>query len=204
MDPRRDDCARQLAVARAGSKEALGELLEVCRAYLLKIAAECLDPKLISKADAADMVQETFLEAHRDFVHFRGADESALRAWLRRLLLNNVANFFRRFRTGGKRAVDLEVAVGADALAARIWGVSSDPAPSDRVSAEEQVQLLDRALTRLPDEYRRVLHLRYREQRSYEEIGGEMLFTSNAARKLATRAVRALQLQFERRPNRAG
>jgi len=198
MDPRREHCARRLAAARTGSKEALGELLELCRAYLLKVAAETLDPKLIPKADAADLVQETFLEAHRDFVHFHGTDESQLRAWLRRLLLNNVANFFRRFRSGGKRAVDQEVAVGADALAALIWGASTDPTPSDNLSAEEQAQILEQALNRLPDAYRQVLHLRYREQQSFEEIGGAMLFTPNAARKLATRAVRALQQQFER------
>jgi len=198
MDPRSQHCARRLAAARRGSKEALGEVLEPCRAYLLKVAAELLGPKFVSKADAADLVQETFLEAHRDFVHFHGTDELELRAWLRRLLLNNVANFFRRYRSGGKRAVDQEVAVGADALAALIWGVSSDPSPSATVSAEEQAEILDRALKRLPDDYRRVLHLRYQEQQSFEEIGGEMKFTSNAARKLTTRAVRALQQQFER------
>jgi RNA polymerase sigma-70 factor, ECF subfamily len=197
MDSRPDHCAGRLAAARTGSTEALGELLEPCRSYLLKVAAELLGPKHFSKADAADLVQETFLEAHRDFEHFRGADESELRAWLRRLLLNNVANFFRRYRSGGKRAVDQEVAVGADALAALIWGVSEDPTPSDCVSAEEQAQRLDSALKQLPDDYRQVLHLRYREQRSFEEISGVMLFSPNAARKLAARAVRALQQQFE-------
>jgi RNA polymerase sigma-70 factor (ECF subfamily) len=197
MDSRSDDCTDRLAAARAGSTEAVGEVLEPYRAYLLKVAAELLGPKLYSKADAADLVQETFLEAHRDFDHFHGADDSALRAWLRRLLLNNVANFFRRFRSGGKRAVDQEVPVEADALAALIWGASDDSTPSDHVSADEQAQRLNRALERLPDEYRRVLHLRYREQRSFEEIGGLMSCTPNAARKLASRAVRALQQQFE-------
>src|SRR5262245_17462993 len=188
MDSRPDQCAGRLAAARAGSTVALGEVLEPCRAYLLKVAAETLDPKLISKADAGDLVQETFLEAHRDFVHFRGTNESELRTWLRRLLLNNVANFFRGFRPGGKRAVNQEVPVGADALAALIWGASGDPTPSDCVSAEEQAQRLDRALERLPVEYRLVLHLRFREQRSFDEIGGVMMYTPNAARKLATRA----------------
>ena len=186
----------RLDAARTGSTKALGELLELCRAYLLKVASEAIDQKLIPKADAADLVQETFLEAHRDFLHFHGSTESELRAWLRRLLLNNVANFFRRFRSGGKRTVDLEVPVGADALAALIWGASSDSTPSSTVSAEEQAQLMDRALARLPDDYRRVLHLHYREQRSYDEIGSDMSLSPNAARKLTTRAVRALQLRF--------
>jgi RNA polymerase sigma-70 factor, ECF subfamily len=83
MDRRRAHRARRLSAARKGSKEALGVLLEPCRAYLLKVAAELLGPKFLSKADATDLVQETFLETHRDFVHFHGTDESELRAWLR-------------------------------------------------------------------------------------------------------------------------
>ena len=198
MELRLEHCSRRLTAARTGCNQALGELLEPYRAYLLKVAAECLDPRLVPKADAADLVQDTFLEAHRDFVVFNGTDEPTFRAWLRRLLLNNVASFVRRFRRGGKRAVDQEVAVGADALAALISGASTDPTPSDCVSAEELAQLLQHALNRLPDAYRHVLHLRYREQRSFTEIGGEMMFTPNAARKLTTRAVRALRQQFAR------
>src|SRR5690349_15670639 len=61
-----------LQEARTGSLEALGELLEQCRDYLLTIARRELPPPLQAKVDPADVVQETFIEATRDFAHFRG------------------------------------------------------------------------------------------------------------------------------------
>src|SRR5438874_1463377 len=97
-----------LAAARAGSSEALGNVLETCRAYLLLIARQELDTELQAKGGASDLVQETFLEAQRDFRQFAGQTEEELLAWLRRLLLNNVANFRRRYRETAKRDVNAE------------------------------------------------------------------------------------------------
>src|SRR5262245_58767873 len=97
--------------ARAGSREALGKLLESCRGYLLILANGELDADLQAKEGASDRVQETFLEAQRDFGQFQGRSEAELLAWLRRLLLNNIANFTRRYRITGKRSVEREVAL---------------------------------------------------------------------------------------------
>src|SRR5262249_52338401 len=96
-----------LAQAHAGSADALGRLLEGCRGYLLMIAREELAPDLQAKGGASDLVQETFLDAQRDFARFQGADEAELLAWLRRVLLNNLANFTRRFREAEKRSIAL-------------------------------------------------------------------------------------------------
>src|SRR5262249_46344878 len=100
------DC---LLAARAGSREALGEVLEACRAYLLLVANKEIDPQLQAKGGASDLVQETFLEAQRAFGRFQGTTADELRAWLRQLLLHNVADFGRRYRGTGKRRVEREV-----------------------------------------------------------------------------------------------
>src|SRR6516225_10133589 len=98
------DVARWLASARAGSPEALGQALEACRGYLLAIAQQELDPELQAKGGASDLVQETFLKAHRHFSHFHGSAEEELLAWLRRLLLNHLADFRRLYQETQKRA----------------------------------------------------------------------------------------------------
>src|SRR5262249_54728266 len=108
MDESAADGAGWLARARAGDRDALGRVLEVCRRYLLLIADRQLDADLRAKGGASDLVQETFLEAQRDFAQFAGNSEEELRAWLRRMLLNNLGNFTRRYRATGKRAVGRE------------------------------------------------------------------------------------------------
>src|SRR5436309_13462494 len=99
------EMANRLVEARAGSDEALGQVLEACRGYLLLIAQQELDPELRAKGGASDLVQETFVKAHRHFAHFQGDSDVELRAWLRRLLLNNLADFRALYREAGKRQV---------------------------------------------------------------------------------------------------
>jgi DNA-directed RNA polymerase specialized sigma24 family protein len=72
--------------------------------------AQELDPELRAKGGGSDLVQETFLKAHRHFDQFHGRAEEELLAWSRRLLLNNLADFRRRYQETQKRATCLESA----------------------------------------------------------------------------------------------
>ena len=72
--------------ARAGDEDARGRLLEAYRSYLALLARLQLGRDLQGKVDPSDLVQEVFLEAHRDWGQFRGQTEGELRAWLRRML----------------------------------------------------------------------------------------------------------------------
>ena len=56
-----------LALARSGNGAALGRLLESYRSYLLLLARLQIGRRLQSKVEPADVVQETFLAAHRHF-----------------------------------------------------------------------------------------------------------------------------------------
>src|SRR5439155_18589150 len=86
-----------LRQARAGDGAALGQLLELYQNYLLLLARLQIGRRLQSKVDAADLVQETFLEAHRHFAQFRGTTEEELVSWLRHILAANLANLVRRY-----------------------------------------------------------------------------------------------------------
>ena len=184
-----------LGEARAGSAEALGDALEACRGYLLTVAQRELDPGLRAKGGASDLVQQTFLEAQRDFGRFQGETEAELLAWLRRLLLNNLANFVRDYRETAKRQVAREVGL-PDADSSRYSGptpAAATPSPSKQAMAHERTESVVQALDKLPPDYRQVVLLRYREERSFEEIGRLMGRTANAARKLWLRAVERLK-----------
>jgi RNA polymerase sigma-70 factor (ECF subfamily) len=191
-----NDIAESLQLARAGSQEALGTVLETCRRYLLGIANREFDPGLRAKGGPSDLVQETFLEAKRDFPQFQGTTEAELLSWLRQMLLHNVENFNRSYRDTNKRQVGREVDLGGTEGGLRL--VDEVLTPSHHAIADEQRQELRRALEQLPDDYRQILLLRYEENRSFEEIGQIMQRTANASRKLWGRAVERLQQEFER------
>ena len=59
-----------LEAARQGSPDALGQVLEYCRPYLLAVANEQLETDLQAKAGASDLVQDTFVEAHPRLRYF--------------------------------------------------------------------------------------------------------------------------------------
>jgi RNA polymerase sigma-70 factor (ECF subfamily) len=191
--------ARWLPAARAGSQEALGRLLEACRGYLLMIARDELDPRLSAKGSASDLVQETFLEAQRDFAQFHGSTTEEVLAWLRRLLLNNLVNFSRRFRQTGKREVSREVSLDAGEPGGRLreFLTADTPAPVRLVAEREQAEVVWRSLERLPADYRRVLLLRHREGRSFEQIARVMGRSLNAVHKLWVRAVERIRREVE-------
>src|SRR5690349_9880962 len=91
--PNADDSPeRLLEQARAGCTDAQGRLLELYRNYLRLLARTQIDLALRVRLDASDLVQETLLEAHRDFRHFAGTTEKELLAWLRRILVRNLAD----------------------------------------------------------------------------------------------------------------
>ncbi|HEV8060723.1 MAG TPA: sigma-70 family RNA polymerase sigma factor [Gemmataceae bacterium] len=192
-----ENAVEWLPAAQAGSTEALGQVLEACRAYLLLIAQQELEPEFQAKGGASDLVQQTFLEAHRDFAQFHGTTHEALLAWMRRLLLTNLANFRRDYRRH-KRKVTREVALpGGDSSFQGTGGLPGDtPTPSVATMRNEQNEALERALQRLPEDYRLVVQLRYREERSFEEIATLMQRSQNAVRKLWARAIERLQQEL--------
>jgi RNA polymerase sigma-70 factor (ECF subfamily) len=186
------DALRQ---ARAGSNEALGQLLMGCRQYLLLVANQKLDDGLRGKVNPSDVVQETFLEAQRDFSGFHGEREDELLAWLGRILSNNLANVTRHFRGTEMRAVQREVSLaGADSGPQPAGQLAADtPTPSKKAVVREQAAALEQALGRLPEHYRRAIQLRYDDDRSFAEIGEALGCSAEAARKLWARAIDQLQ-----------
>src|SRR3954453_22148933 len=88
-----------LARACAGEEPARGQLLELYRNYLRLMARSLISQPLRVRLDASDLVQETFLKAHREFASFLGATEAELVAWLRQILVRSLADQVRQHRT---------------------------------------------------------------------------------------------------------
>ena len=155
-----------------------------------------LDPEIQAKEGASDLVQQTFLEAQRDFAHFEGTSERELLAWLRHLLLHNAGKLQRRYRTR-KRQAGREVALAADSASARHDPAADGTSPSGHAAANEEAARLEEVLGRLPEPYRRVIQWRHCEQCSFQEIGARLGRTPGAARMLWVRAVERLREELQ-------
>src|SRR5690242_138825 len=154
-----------LQEARAGDAATLGRLLELYRRYLALLARVQIGQRLQGKVDASDLVQETFLEAHRNFARFRGAGEAQFVSWLRQILAAKLADLLRRYLGTRGRDVRLEREIGdaLDRSSALLQGglVAPSSSPSQQAARREQAVLLADALGQLPDDYREALVLRH-------------------------------------------
>ena len=184
----------RLAAARGGSAEAIGRLLEGCRQYLLLVANEELPSDLQAKVAASDLVQDTFVKAHEHFAQFRGGTPDELFAWVRRILLNDLANCNRHYYQTGKRQLSREVPL-ANPPPANLQNALASEADSPRTKllVQEKADALDRALEQLPGDYRDAILWRTRDGLPFEEIGRRLDRSERAARKLWVRAIERLQ-----------
>ena len=74
-----------------------GAELEQFRPYLQLLARLQLSPRLRSKLEPSDIVQQTLLHAHEARAQFRGRTEAEVAAWLRKILARNLAHALRDY-----------------------------------------------------------------------------------------------------------
>ncbi len=195
------DSAKLLALAQSGDREALGPLLDHFRPYLIVIAHRQLDERLKGRLDATDVVQTTFLEAHRDFPNFRGQDINTLLSWLRNILHNNVETTHHRHLVALKRSAKRETS-------SRVQNASSEPepivnwipsdssSPSQRAMRDEAAASLAISLMQLPNTQSEAIRLRYLEGLSIRDIAQKMEKTEMAVAGLLKRGLKSLRMDL--------
>lgn len=184
---------RWIEEARGGSREALNRLLEVCRAYLLLVANQDLDPAVRARLGPSDVVQESLVEAARGFPDFRGSTEAELLAWLRRILQHNLANVREKHIEAGRRSVAREVPLAETPLGdLQFRLLAPDSSPSQQMRASEEDEAVQRALAQLPEHYRQVLVMHTWDGMTFAQIGAQTGRSEDAARKLWGRAAEEL------------
>jgi RNA polymerase sigma-70 factor (ECF subfamily) len=189
--------------ARAGDPAALGRLLELYRNYLRLQARTLIGRTLQVRLDPSDLVQETFLEAARDFARFAGSTEAGLIAWLRQILIRNLADQARHSQADKRdvrREESLEALLEQSRQAAEQALAQAASSPSAQARRREQAVLLADALEALPPDHREVILLRHVEHLKFDEIATRMGRSSGAVRMLWTRALERLQRLLEERP----
>ncbi len=201
-DPDPDDVAGLIARARRGDAAARDWLFARCRDYLGFAARARVESWLRAKVDASDLVQQTLLEACRDFPRFEGVTEKEWLGWLRRILDHNAADFVRRYGKAAKRQVGREVPFGDLAGSEAGIGAPEPSAPGASPSQEllraDTERRVAAALAELPTDYQEVIVLRNVQRLPFDEVGRRMNRSRPAAQMLWMRAIQRLRAVLER------
>ena len=189
----RPDAEHLLRAARKGERDAWGDLLDVYRNYLTLLAKLQIGRRLQGKADASDIVQETFLQAHRCFAQFRGTSAAEFGAWLRQILASRLAKLVWRYHGAQRRNVRLErelqdeMARSSQLLEGGLMARQSSP--SSQAARREEGLLLADCLNELPEDYREVLVLRHLEGLTFPEVAERLGRSVDSVRKLWIRGL---------------
>jgi RNA polymerase sigma-70 factor (ECF subfamily) len=133
--------------------------------------------RIRDRATAQDVTAEVFHDALRNLQRFewRGVPFAA---WLYRIASNAIANHFQR--------ASRETAHASDAI---------EPA-KDEMAATEQRAALFRSVDRLPGDQRRVIVMRFAEEKSIREIAEELGRSEGAIKQLQFRGLANLRAQM--------
>ncbi|HVF27826.1 MAG TPA: sigma-70 family RNA polymerase sigma factor [Pyrinomonadaceae bacterium] len=126
------------------------------------------------REEARDLTQETFLQAFRHIVNFRG--DSDLRTWLYRIAVNQARNrrrWWRRRRRDATLSLDARSGDSEVPLGAQLSD-ESQANPEQLTLTRERERALVSALGALARPYREVVVLRDIEGLSYEEVAAAL------------------------------
>jgi RNA polymerase sigma-70 factor (ECF subfamily) len=201
MPTSQSDHDQLLRQAGAGDLDAFARLFDRHRALLRLVVRAQMGPVLRRKADSSDLIQETFLTAAHSLGEFRGQDMASFVRWLEVIATRRVCDAYRRYVGAEKRAATREVSLDqlmarADRSTDRLAMVLAEPSqatPSQAARHGELVVQLANALSELPEDYQRVVEMRFLEERPLEEIAREMGRSKGAVTMLLARAVQRLR-----------
>jgi RNA polymerase sigma-70 factor, ECF subfamily len=175
--------------------------LSRCRNLLLILARIHHDPRLRGKCDPSDIVQLTLLKAHTNQDQFRGQTEAEYLAWLRTILVNQIAEALRKYGRQ-RRNVKLERSLHAemDDSASRVtsWLAANCSSPSQRVEQREQILAVADALAELPEDQRQAIELHHLQARTLAETAAQMGRSRESVAGLIFRGVKQLRERLAR------
>jgi RNA polymerase sigma-70 factor (ECF subfamily) len=191
-----------LELAARGQEAALGDLLALHRARLLRTIELRLDRRVRGRIDASDVIQDTCIEASQRIGEFCRTADVPFFVWLRFLAVQKLGQIHRRELGAQARDARREISLdrgglpdGSSAvLAAELAGKLTGP--SEAARREERKLRLQEALDRLREDDREVLALRHFEHLSNSEIADVLALSDSAACRRYVRALQRLKTEL--------
>src|SRR5436190_7049868 len=199
MWPQATETDQLLDQARQGRAEAVEQLLPRHREPVRRMIDLRLDPAIVQRVDASDVVQEVMLEASRRLQDYLKNPTMPFLLWLRHLAKDHLIDAHRRHHQAQKRGVNREQPLHrpawADQSSLELAGqlVDAERTPASEAIQQELQRRLHEAIAQLDDIDREVILMRHFEQLSNQEVALALELTEPASSMRYLRAVRRLR-----------
>lgn len=191
----------------ANDASALGPLFDHFRPKLMRMINLRLDPRLTSRLDAEDVLQEAWNEAQRRIQYWTVDPSRSFYVWLRLIVGQTLVDAHRRHLGAQKRSAGLEISLNApggampassQSLARHL--LASRTSPSRAAMRAELASSLEDVMEQLDEIDREVLVLRHFEELTNNEVAEVLGLQKSAASNRYVRALMRLREKLERIP----
>lgn len=173
-----------------------GTWLERHRNYLRLLARLHLGPRLRTKLDPSDVVQQTLLKAHQHREQCRGETDAERAGWLRQILANTLADVLRQYGAACRDvALEQSLEAALHDSSARLEGfLRPEPSsPSQHLLRQERLDQLAAALAQLPEDQRTAVELHHLQGCPVAVVMEQMGRTEAAVAGLLRRGLQKLR-----------
>lgn len=197
MDTNTNPSETQVLIDRTqkGERSAFEELFNRHRMRLHKAITIRMDRRLVSRMDASDILQDTYMEAFRRFPEYLKQQKIPFYIWLFWIAREHLITMHRRHFRTQKRSVRYEVPLKPIDNSAKLLSrlIGRLPSPSQELAKKELANQLRAALEQLDTEERDLILWRHFEQLSARDTAQLLKITEAAAHKRYIRAIERLR-----------
>lgn len=186
-----------------GGQTALATLFSTYRDRLERIVSFRLSPRVRGRIDAADILQEAYLEVAGRLQSFLDSADVSFFVWLRQQTLQTLVDVHRRhFRQ--QRDVNREIrftstgTIDGTSRSIAQFLIGQSTSPSQVVANAEEIQSLEKALNSMNEVDREILALRHFEQLGNAQVAEILNLSPTAASNRYLRAAARLSEIMQR------
>lgn len=199
MEPTPSEATDLIERLRSGDRKALAELFDRYRARLRRMVDLRMDPRLRTRLDASDVLQEAYLDVAKDLPPYLANPKLPPLLWLRLHVGRRLITLHRHHLGAKMRDAGMEISLyrgalpeaSSAALASMLLGKQTSP--TQAAQRAERMLRVQEALNSLEPIDREVLALRHFEQLSRAETAQVLGIAQEAGAKRYFRALKRLK-----------
>ncbi|MEZ6090608.1 MAG: sigma-70 family RNA polymerase sigma factor [Pirellulaceae bacterium] len=201
--PSSDPTGELLIAAKAGSTQAVNDLLDRHREPVRKLVKMRLDRRVQQRVDVSDVVQDVMVEANARLADYMANPSMSFHLWLRQIAWDHMIDAYRRHRGSAKRSLDREQSimgpVADDQSTMEMIIQLRDPelTPAAAAAQSEIAKRVEATINELDPNDREIIMMRHFEHLSNQEVADVLGLKPPAASMRYLRAVRRLRELLE-------